>query len=79
MEMAFQTQCTRNDANLLWLDRMLLKERKNESSITQKKKNPISDSPFYLQLHKSSHNFLSARKRRQTKKEPDALLPAFIT
>ena len=36
--MAFQTQCTRNDANLLWLDRMLLKERKNESSITQKKK-----------------------------------------
>ena len=36
--MAFQTQCTRNDANLLWLDRMLFKERKNESSITQKKK-----------------------------------------
>ena len=27
MEMAFQTQCTRNDANLLWLDRVLLKEK----------------------------------------------------
>ena len=77
--MAFQTQCTRNDANLLWLDRMLLKERKNESSVTQKKKIRLLIVHFICNYTKVLITSYLLGKGDRQKKEPDALLLAFTT